>query len=81
MYESWIYIDASRFLVHEGGHRVVVNLDLSRKAHSEKIKLYYRGSLRAYSLSVETVNTHRPFHKEAQSKVTKRTSYSESGIG
>ena len=40
-----MYIDASRFLVHEGGHRVVVNLDFSRKVRSEKVKLYYRGSL------------------------------------
>ena len=40
-----MYIDASRFLVHEGGHRVVVNLDFSRKVRSEKGKLYFRGSL------------------------------------
>ncbi len=33
--QELVYIDASRFLVHEGGHRVVVNLDLSRKAYSE----------------------------------------------
>ena len=36
--KSWMSIDASLFLVHAGGHRVVVTFDLSRKVHSEKVK-------------------------------------------
>ena len=43
-----MYIDASRFLVHDGGLCVGVNLDFSRKGHSKKSKLYFWGSLNEF---------------------------------